>query len=178
MDLDQSADRSASAVVRSAALNEADLISEILSSARDDQEVQGLPVSWRVIPRAAVSASVIRGDAYLVQLVQDAVGTFSLEWQDTDVWPELDNVRAAYLHRLALCPRHHGQGIGSFAVDWAKQAAAERGCSHLRLDAVSANTRLCQWYERLGFVPRGEVLLPGWTRSSKRYELSVTDALV
>lgn len=147
---------------------------DILSAARDDQRRQRLPVSWRVVPHAAATASVGRGETYLVRAGEDTVGTFGLEWHDAEVWPDSDTAGAAYLHRLAIRPRHHGQGLGCFAVGWAEQTAAAQGCSLLRLDAVATNRRLCDWYERLGFRPRGEVLLPGWTRASLRFERRIT----
>lgn len=156
--------------VRRAGAGDIGTIMDILSAARDDQERQGLPVSWRVIPREAVTASVGRGETYLIRSAEDMVGTLGLEWRDAEVWPDSDTAGAAYLHRLAVCPRHHGRGLGQFAVSWAEQAATARGRPLLRLDAVAANKRLCDWYERLGFTPKGEVLLPGWTRASMRFE--------
>ncbi|WUS98029.1 GNAT family N-acetyltransferase [Streptomyces sp. NBC_00708] len=159
--------------VRPAGRSDLGVLLGVLSDAREDQERQGLPPSWRVLPHSAVAAGVDRGETYLVQLAGEPVGTFALESEDAAVWPGSDGPKAAYLHRLAVVPFHHGRGIGAFAVDWAARTAAARGCLLLRLDAVAANARLCSWYERLGFSPRGEVLLPGWQRASMRFEREV-----
>ncbi|TRV72638.1 GNAT family N-acetyltransferase [Streptomyces sp. 130] len=161
-------------VVRRAVPRDLELVLTVLADARAGQERQGLPPSWRALPRAAAAASIARGETYVVQRAGDTLGTFALEDTDAAVWPDSEAVGAVHLHRLAIDPHQQGLGIGSFAVDWAARTAAAQGRSLLRLDAVAANTRLCTWYERLGFTAKGEVLLPGWVRASMRFEREVT----
>jgi GNAT superfamily N-acetyltransferase len=104
-----------------------------------------------------------------------AVATLTLSWSDV-LWP--DDGRAGYLHRFAT--RQAGTGLGAALLHWATDAVRARGRDRLRLDCPAENGALRGYYERAGFVHRGDVVLhPGAVRWSdhrptiSRYELAL-----
>jgi ribosomal protein S18 acetylase RimI-like enzyme len=62
---------------------------------------------------------------------------------------------AARLYSIAVAPGRHGAGIGRALLSAALEAAAERACTHLRLEVREDNTRAIALYELSGFVQDG-----------------------
>lgn len=62
---------------------------------------------------------------------------------------------AARLYSIAVTPGHAGAGIGRALLCAALDAAAERGCTDLRLEVREDNPRAIALYELNGFVPAG-----------------------
>lgn len=52
-------------------------------------------------------------------------------------------------------------GLGAVVLDWAADAARQRGTAALRLDCVRSNRRLRDYYEARGFTHRGDVPVGG-----------------
>lgn len=91
---------------------------------------------------------------YLVKQDGQIIGTVSLQWDDERNWGAQPPV-AGYLHRLAIKDGYRGQNIGKKVIDWAESQVAERGRHYLRLDCEEKNTKLCSYYEDLGFQKVG-----------------------
>ncbi|WP_174286990.1 GNAT family N-acetyltransferase [Sphingomonas bacterium] len=66
-------------------------------------------------------------------------------------WPE----RAIELHQLYVLSGHQGTGVGPTLMDWATDAARERGSSDMVLSVWVENDRARAFYERRGFVEVG-----------------------
>lgn len=62
---------------------------------------------------------------------------------------------SARLYSIAVAPEAAGAGIGRGLLDAALAAAAERGCTHLRLEVREDNPRAIALYERNGFTQSG-----------------------
>ncbi|PKQ31921.1 MAG: hypothetical protein CVT62_05905 [Actinobacteria bacterium HGW-Actinobacteria-2] len=67
------------------------------------------------------------------------------------VGPSRDADRWSLRH-LAVVPEARHQGIGEALVGEAARRAREGGARVLRIGIVAENTRLADWYHRLGFV--------------------------
>jgi GNAT superfamily N-acetyltransferase len=61
------------------------------------------------------------------------------------------------VHRLAVRRAHAGAGLGYRLLDWAGARVRERGRAALRLDVVTGNRRLREYYEAAGFAHRRDV---------------------
>jgi ribosomal protein S18 acetylase RimI-like enzyme len=96
---------------------------------------------------------------YLIKQNNEVVATVALQWNDERNWGPQPPV-AGYMHRMAVKDGFHGQGLGAQIVVWAKQQAAEHGRQYLRLDCEAANSQLCAYYEKLGFVQIGTRPVP------------------
>lgn len=71
-------------------------------------------------------------------------------WHD-EKWGDSE-MKAAYIHRLAVKDGFHNQGMGEQIINLAAEAAAAKGKTFLRLDCSNDNTSLCNYYEGLGFT--------------------------
>jgi ribosomal protein S18 acetylase RimI-like enzyme len=100
------------------------------------------------------------GETWLGWSGREAVGTFTLQWEDA-AWSDHRDDDAGYVHRLAV--RRSSPGLGRMLLDDAAAKVRGAGRHFLRLDCMSANEALRAYYAGLGFEPRGEVVVPGAT---------------
>jgi GNAT superfamily N-acetyltransferase len=100
------------------------------------------------------------GETWLAWTGNEAVGTFTLQWEDT-AWSDHHDDDAGYVHRLAV--RRSAAGLGRELLDDAAGKVRDAGRRFVRLDCMSANETLRAYYSGLGFDPRGEVVVPGAT---------------
>lgn len=108
-----------------------------------------------------LDAEIGRGEWQVARGDAGVCGALRLLWSDEAVW-QADNAFAGYVHGLVIDRRH--TGLGSRMLDWAGERAVEAGASLLRLDCVSHNTRLRQYYLDQGFREFGErAAYGGWT---------------
>jgi hypothetical protein len=87
-------------------------------------------------PADRVEPSIARGETYLVRVGGAVAGTITLRWADAAFWGEQPPV-AGYVHAVAV--RREYAGLGP-----------------KRLDCLSSNSALRAYYERHGFVHRGD----------------------
>jgi len=79
----------------------------------------------------------------------EAVGTVRFEWTGAPLWPtEAD---AGYIHTMAFRPSHMGRQLGRKLLAWAIEHVRGRGKQFARLDCMSDNRRLRDYYEAAGF---------------------------
>lgn len=91
-----------------------------------------------------------------LQVVRDnghVIAGLRLAWSDEEIWA--DAAPAAYVHGLVVARTHAGNGLGAALLSWVAERSTERGADLVRLDCVAANTELCAYYRRLGFVGAG-----------------------
>ena len=77
-------------------------------------------------------------------------------WDDP-VWAGRDRDDAGYVHLLLVDRRRAGQGLGDVMLAHAEQRIRQAGRVRVRLDAVTSNSVLRQWYQRRGYRPVGTV---------------------
>jgi len=73
-----------------------------------------------------------------------------LQRKDRVFWPDDPPGEALYVHKLAVRRASSGKGWTARMIDWAKRECRKENAPALRLD-TAANTKLPQFYERLGF---------------------------
>ncbi len=118
-------------------------------------------------PRTAGSAS---GHEHLPRTLADrpeAVGTVRFEWAAAPLWPtEAD---AGYIHTMAIRPSHMGRHLGRKLLAWAIEHVRSRGKQFARLDCISDNRRLRDYYEAAAFRYCGDGVVGAYRLSL--YEL-------
>jgi ribosomal protein S18 acetylase RimI-like enzyme len=102
----------------------------------------------------AAQRALDRGGLYVVEEDEISVAIFSLSWQDETYWGPQEP-HSGYLHGLCVRDSFHGRGLGSYAVDQCADLVRANNRDRLRLDCGLKNTKLCAYYESLGFIRVG-----------------------
>lgn len=137
---------------------------------------RGIP-QWEpgTFQRAWILGPIKRGELYLAKRGDDALGAVIVQWSDVSTWGKRPP-DAGYIHPLRVRRRAAGQGLGRALLRWAEEYAALAGKSSLRLECRADVAGLRRYYERAGYLYRGDV----WVheRAQARYEmpLRVEDA--
>jgi protein-tyrosine phosphatase len=143
--------------VRRAERDELDEVVGILSEAARWLLARGIRQWPDPFPRDRAAALLDRGEFYLALVDGQPAATFALLWSDPAFWGEQPPV-AGYVHAIAVRRAYAGLGLGERVLDWAEGQVAAAGRELLRLDCMSDNAVLREYYELLGFEPRGEAV--------------------
>ena len=103
--------------------------------------------------------SLSRRAVYVVEQDGMAVGTFSLDWDDEVYWGPQEPI-AGYVHGLSVRKGFDGRGLGSSVIDWCANQVSILNRRFVRLGCDVRNTKLCGYYESLGFVRIGVKPMP------------------
>jgi ribosomal protein S18 acetylase RimI-like enzyme len=150
-------------LIRPAHREDLPAIARLLDQAGAWMRSQGITDQWPMrFPLSDLAQRVDRGELHIAYDNARPVGTFALDHHaDPEFWhDDPDGSRAGYLHRLAVANSHRGQGIGSQLLDDAAELVAHSGRRWLRLDCAKNNSRLHEYYRRLGFMHVQTVDLP------------------
>lgn len=82
------------------------------------------------------------------------IGMVRIMEKDALYWGKQKD-RALYIHSLVVKEKYNGKGIGAIIIQRIQNKANKTNCSYVRLDAETKNTKLCSYYERLGFEKVG-----------------------
>lgn len=148
--------------MRRARAEDVDLVADLLEDAARWLRSRGIDQWPARFPRTIVAEHLLRRECYLAWDDGEAVGTFSLQPSDPEMWGERA-ADALYLHGLAVRRSH--AGLGRELLAWAETRAADTGKRYLRLDCMAANAALRAYYERAGFRHVGDRRSPGWGAS-------------
>jgi len=87
---------------------------------------------------------------YLIQADGKTVGLFSLADKDDKYWGK-SNDKAKYLHSLSVLPQYKNQQFGKSVINLLKINLKEENYTYLRLDCISSNQKLKQYYKNQDF---------------------------
>lgn len=99
-----------------------------------------------------LTAQIAAGRLYLIKDDKRIIGTVLFQWEDRLYWPDMPGGDAAYIHKLVLIKAVAGSGIGKKVIAWARGKAIKGGRKYLRLDCEAHRSRLCEYYESVGFI--------------------------
>lgn len=85
--------------------------------------------------------------------------TITLQWEDLVFWGE-QQPNAGYVHKLAVRPPYAGRKIGVEMLKWGESAARRTGKKFLRLNCLAEDRKIRDYYEREGFLYKGDVAGP------------------
>jgi protein-tyrosine phosphatase len=100
---------------------------------------------------------ISQGEVYLARVDGAPVGTFVLQWNDPFWWGERPS-DAGYFHKFAIRPSLAGRGIGLEILRWAEERTRNAGKNFFRLNCIAADRKIRDYYEKAGFVHRGNVM--------------------
>ncbi|WP_106767735.1 GNAT family N-acetyltransferase [Paenibacillus faecalis] len=90
-------------------------------------------------------------EVFLLRSGDEPAGMFTLQDSDPSYWKERNDIRFAYLHRLAVLPAYRGFDLGTRMIRFGEKRAMRQGKLGLRLDCVSHLDGLNQYYRRQGY---------------------------
>ena len=131
--------------------------------------------------REIVTRRIQRGAIWLARHDADGdaampLGAIVPQWEDEEAWRDVAGVQsgeALYVHGLVSSREPVGRGVGLLMLRWVERVAAHTGRLYVRLDCTANNPALRGYYERAGFVYRGDFARPDITMS--RYEKRVDE---
>lgn len=111
---------------------------------------------WPVgeVPIATIQEQVDRTEWHVLR-DEGVIAGLRILWADPDFWGP-DDGHSIYVHGLMVDLQRAGEGLGSEMLDWATDLGKRHGKTRLRLDSAITNPGLTHYYERLGFVRRGQ----------------------
>ncbi len=136
----------------------------ILEDAAQRAASKGMAMWPLEFPRQPVAEAIERREVYLAVLNRQAVGTLTLQWSDRLIWGDMPD-DAGYVHKLAVRRAYAGRQLGRRLLEWAERTVAAAGKQYVRLDCLALNPVLRDYYERAGYVYRGEAQATGWRAS-------------
>jgi ribosomal protein S18 acetylase RimI-like enzyme len=159
--------------IRRAGRGEDGLVAGVLHEAEEWLRGRGLSL-WTdsELRRDEIEAHVAEGRFFLALVGDEVAGTMRFDLEDPEVWPDVEPVGSAFVHRLAVRRAHAGGGVSGALLGWALERARAMGLDYLRLDCEAHRPKLKRLYEGFGFTYHSDVLV-GPIRLA-RYEIPLT----
>ena len=107
---------------------------------------------------------------FFVHIEDEMAGMFSLSNTDEKYWGK-QTVKAKYLHSLTTLPKFKGQNFGKHVVAKIKTDLLNTEYKYLRLDCISTNTTLKNYYQSQDFVYQRTVEVNGHNFLLHQFEL-------
>jgi len=141
------------------------MLAAILDECKQDLSSKGI-LQWDdTYPNEAYFLEkVAEKHLYAILYGMEIIGAFVADnWQS----PEWANVQWSckegvflVVHSLFVHPCHQGAGAGNAAMAYIEALARQNRCDGIRLDVFSKNNAALSFYEKLGYIKRGEVFFP------------------
>lgn len=138
-----------------------DIVIGILDEAASWLQEKNIPRAWEPggFSRPAFLEQISRGEVHIGLVDGKPAGTLTLQWMDLKWWGERQP-NAGYVHKLAVRPMYAGQKIGVGMLKWAEASARKADKKFLRLNCLTADRKIRDYYERAGFVYKSDVAGP------------------
>ncbi len=85
----------------------------------------------------------------------NTLGMVRILKEDLLYWGKQED-KSLYVHSLIVREKFNKKGLGKTILNRIENLGREEQYKYLRLDAVSSNTKLCNYYEKQGFKKVGE----------------------
>lgn len=133
--------------------DDADAVLSLWREAADWIQAKGID-QWRASDFALenVLKYIEAAELFVAKHEGVIIGTAIIQWSDGFIWKELDNDQSGYVHKLAVKRDYGGKGLGAVLLQWAETYVRDNGKRLLRLDCMSDNEALNQYYQRQGFT--------------------------
>lgn len=98
---------------------------------------------------------------YIAKKDDEVCGGLLLKDSDEKYWN--DNPDAYYVHHLAT--KINESGLGKILIEFVINQAIKDNKDYFRLDCVSHNEKLNNYYKKLGFEQCGQIQIKNWTEN-------------
>jgi ribosomal protein S18 acetylase RimI-like enzyme len=114
--------------------------------------------------KLAFENDVLRNELYVIETKSEIIGCIVIStFMDEEYIPVkwlTSNNNNLYIHRLAIHPKHQGEGYAQKLMDFAEIQAKKTKASSIRLDTFSQNIRNQKFYELRSYKRLGEIYFP------------------
>ncbi len=136
--------------IKNSSLRDVDAILKLYDAAIELQTKKNM-VIWPKFERSLVEKEIQEKRQWKIMIDNEIACTWSITFQDKEIWGEKDDNNSIYIHRLAGNPDFRGYRFIDVIVQWAKAYALSKGRRYIRLDTLGNNTRLIEYYTSAGF---------------------------
>jgi ribosomal protein S18 acetylase RimI-like enzyme len=89
------------------------------------------------------------------------LGMYRIMYNDQLFWGNKVD-KAGYIHSFTTKREYKGKRIGKIIIQNIEKNLWEKGFDFLRLDCGTEITNLCNYYEQLGFIKTGNIIVDGY----------------
>ncbi|NRA94464.1 MAG: GNAT family N-acetyltransferase [Psychroserpens sp.] len=152
-------------MIRKATLEDIESIMEITRACAQHMIDQNI-FQWNAFypNKEAFEVDIERDELFVLDHDSTVIGcvvisTFMDEVYQPVQWltPSINNI---YIHRLAVNPKHQGQGHAQQLMEFAEDFARSKSFASIRLDTFSQNKRNQKFYELRGYQKLESVFFP------------------
>jgi len=108
-------------------------------------------IAWNGYDKEALSEEIKQQRQLKMVCKNTIMAVFSICYNDPVIWRHMDNNNAIYLHRIVVNQTIKGQRLFEKILLWAKENAASRNLSFIRMDTWGNNNAIIDYYKRYGF---------------------------
>lgn len=140
-------------MIRKATRTDIDTILDITKACANQMISQGI-LQWNehYPKREAFKNDIDRHELYVLEIKNEIAGCIVISTIMDDEYKSIkwltSNANNIYIHRLAVHPKHQGQGFAQKLMDYAENHANKNKYASVRLDTFSQNHRNQKFYER------------------------------
>lgn len=165
-------------MIQPAGVAHVDEVFFILQACRYDLEKQHIFQWTAAYPdRDSVAADIAAGHVFCFYTDGRCTGTISLNQHQEKEYAaipwQFEEGRALVIHRLAIHPDFQGQGQAAALMAFAEDFAKQQRYTSIRFDAYSENTRSLKFYEKRGYINKGQIFFPGRTAHFYCFEKAI-----
>ena len=114
------------------------------------------PLDWLESIRTEIKASIDSDLFYAAEIGNKLAAVIEIRSAPEEIWQN-DEAEALYIHKLAICRKYAGSGLGQNIITLIKSKAKRQDINYLRLDCVAHNNKLREYYESCEFKLKGIV---------------------
>lgn len=169
--------------VEIAATADVEEIYQLYDEARADLRAKGIfqwPDDYPSVQ--TVQDDIDLGELYLLRLEEETVGAVCLNQRQDEQYKTVDwlfdDQKVMVVHRLVVTPALQRHGLAKILMTFAEGKAVEEAYTSIRLDAYTGHERTRRFYERRGYIVRGEVMFPKREMSFWCFEREVKTSLL
>jgi ribosomal protein S18 acetylase RimI-like enzyme len=126
---------------------------------------------WKLeeLTREKLMENIIDENFCVGRINEEAAVSMILQWYDPYFWPHLNENESGFVHKLCVRRKFARMNLSQKMIEYAINECRKRGISYIRLDTDGDNAKLCEIYEKLGFVQVNKIKLK--FRNYALYEL-------
>lgn len=118
--------------------------------AREFQKAKGA-VIWPNFEKELIETEIEEQRQWKILINNQIACVWATTFSDPQIWQERNEDPSLYIHRIATNPNFRGQNLVRDIISWSKKYAKINEKKFVRMDTVSENEGLIQYYQKCGF---------------------------